>query len=175
MTYGRKTSSGFVGADIRFMGLHRFAALAYIYYSDAMLRDDYIALEAFAKYKRNRQKEVESVPISGNGVDMNSIPVTKDRLGPSESIKPRDFEPIGSRLYPYWHNEGHAKRNIRVAQREIKRWERSIAFLDSEEIPIDSETVCPCYLVPQPSAKHELINDRSDCNHKRATNRIWSP
>lgn len=110
-----------------------------------MFRDSFIALQEYAKYRKEMQEAAVAAAAatsdSSDSMDTDNDHVGTDRLGPTESIRPRDFEPIGSILHPFWYSPQHGRGNIRLAKKEIKRWERSIAFLDNEEIPNISESV----------------------------------
>lgn len=108
-----------------------------------MLRDGFFALQEF--YKTQREREQVKSPDTDDELSMVDVHARTHRKGPIESISRSDFEALGSIIHPFWYTALHGLGNLRLAQREVKRWERSISFLTNEQPPHHSETVSTEY------------------------------
>lgn len=106
-----------------------------------MLRDGFLALQELTRSQRERQQEEIWDSSSEDSMDMEQAQLSRIHEGPVECIKGRDFEAVGRILHPFWYSPQHGRGNLRLAKKEVKRWERSIAFLDNEVVPEVSESV----------------------------------
>ena len=105
------------------------------------------AFEAFARFRQEHSEQVHHAPTGSNnqGTQASDSDSAEESTPgdefPAESLRQPGFEQIGRILYPFWYNVEHARLDVRKSQAEVRRWERSIAFLDEEEVPDVSESV----------------------------------
>lgn len=115
-----------------------------------MLRDSHEAFEHLARLRFEREWELRyntRGPGENNDQAGDACDTEQERQeSAGDQFLPRsangaEFEPIGRILYPFWYNVDHATLDVRKAKKEVRRWERSIAFLDDADVPDVSESV----------------------------------
>lgn len=107
-----------------------------------MLRDIDDALRDIARIQRERQADNSDTILSDR---IHGSPSSTDCAGQHgsqlKSLKPEYCAQIGQVLKPFWYTTQHAQENLGQFKKEIRKWERTIAFVDEGDVPDDSDSV----------------------------------
>lgn len=143
-----------------------------------MLRDSQEAFEHFARLRFEHDRELREHSTEENHIQAGdatrSEQETQNPAGDPflpRSANGAEFVAIGRILYPFWYNVEHATLDVRKAKKEVRRWERSIAFLDDADVPDVSESVSD----DRPAQLQACHQVSDSCESRRKSSKIcWN-